>query len=41
MQILISAFDEQDASLDILDHPILNLIYYMVSYHRFFPPLPF
>lgn len=30
MQVLLSAFDS-DASLDVLDHPILNLIYYMVS----------
>ncbi|XP_031390933.1 tobamovirus multiplication protein 1 isoform X2 [Punica granatum] len=26
--VLLSAFDEKDASLDVLDHPILNLIYY-------------
>ncbi|KAK4805033.1 hypothetical protein SAY86_004850 [Trapa natans] len=28
--VLLSAFDEKDASLDVLDHPILNLIYYML-----------
>ncbi|KAI3440138.1 DUF1084 domain-containing protein, partial [Psidium guajava] len=27
--VLLSAFDS-DASLDVLDHPILNLIYYML-----------
>lgn len=26
---MLSAFDA-DASLDVLDHPVLNLIYYMV-----------
>lgn len=29
MQVVLSAFDK-DASLDVLDHPVLNLIYYMV-----------
>lgn len=29
MQGFLSAFDS-DASLDVLDHPILDLIYYMV-----------
>ncbi|KAJ6999533.1 hypothetical protein NC653_010291 [Populus alba x Populus x berolinensis] len=29
MQIFLSAFDA-DASLDVLDHPVLNLIYYML-----------
>ncbi|KAK4787337.1 hypothetical protein SAY86_011170 [Trapa natans] len=28
--VLVSAFDEKDASLDVLDHPMLNLIYYML-----------
>lgn len=31
MQVVLSAFDT-DASLDVLDHPILNVIYYMVVY---------
>lgn len=30
MQVAVSAFDKQ-AELDVLDHPILNLIYYTVS----------
>lgn len=30
LQVALSAFDS-DASLDVLDHPILNLIYYTVS----------
>lgn len=29
-QVALSAFDKK-ADLDVLDHPILNLIYYMVS----------
>ncbi|KAI4342920.1 hypothetical protein MLD38_027483 [Melastoma candidum] len=28
--MLLSAFDSSDASLDVLDHPILNFIYYML-----------
>ncbi|KAL4628411.1 hypothetical protein ACB098_05G176600 [Castanea mollissima] len=28
--VLLSAFDTDDASLDVLDHPVLNLIYYML-----------
>lgn len=31
MQVLVSAVDS-DASLDVLDHPILDFIYYMVFY---------
>ncbi|CAK9176697.1 unnamed protein product [Ilex paraguariensis] len=30
MQVVLSAFDS-DASLDVLNHPVLNLIYYMVT----------
>lgn len=30
LQVVLSAFD-LDASLDVLDHPVLNLIYYTVS----------
>lgn len=29
LQVVLSAFDS-DASLDVLDHPVLNLIYYLV-----------
>lgn len=29
MQVVLSAVDK-DASLDVMDHPVLNLIYYMV-----------
>ena len=29
-QVALSAFDK-DADLDVLDHPILNLIYYLVN----------
>lgn len=29
LQVVLSAFDK-DASLDVLDHPVLNLIYYLV-----------
>lgn len=29
LQVALSAFDS-DASLDVLDHPVLNLIYYTV-----------
>lgn len=29
-QVLVSAFDLKDASLDVLNHPVLNLIYYTV-----------
>lgn len=37
LQVLLSAFDS-DASLDVLDHPVLNLIYYMVflAYYTWF-----
>jgi len=28
--VAVSAFDK-DLTLDVLDHPVLNLIYYMVS----------
>jgi hypothetical protein len=35
MQVLVSAVDS-DASLDVLDHPILDFIYYMVFYFVFF-----
>lgn len=31
LQEVLSALDS-DASLDVLDHPVLNLIYYMVMY---------
>lgn len=34
MQVFLSAFDA-DASLDVLDHPVLNLIYYMVFCYTF------
>lgn len=34
MQDVLSAVDE-DATLDVLDHPILNVIYYMVAYQAF------
>lgn len=33
-QVALSAF-EKDADLDVLDHPILNLIYYMVNQRLF------
>ena len=32
LQVLLSAFDA-DASLDVLDHPVLNFIYYMVLHY--------
>lgn len=35
MQVVLSAFDK-DASLDVLDHPVLNLIYYMVLCYLLF-----
>lgn len=35
MQDVLSAFDE-DASLEVVDHPVLNVIYYMVAYQVFF-----
>ncbi|KAK4797719.1 hypothetical protein SAY86_030045 [Trapa natans] len=28
--VLVSVFDSKDASLDVLNHPVLNLIYYML-----------
>jgi hypothetical protein len=34
MQVLVSAFDS-DASLNVLDHPILDFVYYMVFYSVF------
>lgn len=35
MQDALSAFDD-DASLEVVDHPVLNVIYYMVAYQVFF-----
>ncbi|RWR90959.1 tobamovirus multiplication protein 1-like protein isoform X1 [Cinnamomum micranthum f. kanehirae] len=31
--IVVSAFDK-DADLDVIDHPILNFIYYMIFFHQ-------
>lgn len=34
LQVAVSAFD-MDLTLDVLDHPVLNLIYYMVTNYTF------